>query len=69
MYDENIMKGLSLNQVVDQNKKLRTKIKILEKKLQTKDTLLQDSLACTFVACPCSSDSKDPNFQILFKLR
>jgi hypothetical protein len=33
MYDENIMKGLSLNQVIDQNKKLRTKNMILEKKL------------------------------------
>jgi len=62
MYDENITKGLTINQVVDQNKKLRTKITILEKKLKTKDALLQDSLACTFVACPCSSDSKDPNF-------
>ena len=62
MYDENITKGLTINQVSDQNRKLRTKIVILEKKLKTKDALLQDSLACTFVACPCSSDSKDPNF-------
>jgi len=62
MYDENITKGLTVNQISDQNRKLRTKIVILEKKLKTKDALLQDSLACTFVACPCSSDSKDPNF-------
>ena len=62
MYDENITKGLTINQVSDQNRKLRTKIVILEKKLKTKDALLQDSLACTFVACPCSADSKDPNF-------
>jgi hypothetical protein len=40
MYDENIMKGLTLNQVIDQNKKLRTKNMILEKKLKTKDALL-----------------------------
>ena len=41
----------------------------MEKKLTTQGLLLEDSLACTFVACPCSSESKDPNFRILFKLR
>jgi len=31
--------------------------------------LLADSLACTFVACPCSGDHKEANYQLLFKLR
>ena len=69
MYDENMLKGLTLCQVTDQNKKLRTKIAIMEKKMQKQSVLLEDSLACTFVACPCSSDSKDANYKILFKLR
>ena len=38
-------------------------------KLHVKDNLLQDSLNCTFVACPCSSNSKAPNMNLIFKLR
>ena len=64
-----MLKGLTLCQVTDQNKKLRTKLAIMESKMQKQAILLEDSLACTFVACPCSSESKDPNFKILFKLR
>ena len=38
-------------------------------KLQVKDNLLQDSLNCTFVACPCSQSAKVPNMNLIFKLR
>ena len=38
-------------------------------KLQVKDSLLQDSLNCTFVACPCSSNGNAPNMNLIFKLR
>ena len=38
-------------------------------KLVVKDNLLQDSLNCTFVACPCSSNAKAPNMNLIFTLR
>ena len=42
---------------------------VLERNLKAKDTLLQESLNCTFVACPCAQSSKQPNMQLVFKLR
>mmetsp|Transcript_26858 Transcript_26858/g.33414 ORF Transcript_26858/g.33414 Transcript_26858/m.33414 type:complete len:100 (+) Transcript_26858:198-497(+) len=38
-------------------------------KLKVKDNLLTDSLNCTFVACPCSQNSKMPNMSLIFNLR
>ena len=38
-------------------------------KLKVKDNLLQDSLNCTFVACPCSKSGNLPNMNLIFKLR
>ena len=54
---------------MDQNTKLKQEVKLLLKKLRVKDLLLEDSLACTFVACPCSENYKVHNYQIIFKLR
>ena len=44
-------------------------MQIMERKLVKKDKLLQDSLNCTFIACPCTGNSKAPNMQLVFKLR
>ena len=41
----------------------------MEKKLKQKEKLLQESLSCTFIACPCSSNNKAPNMELIFKLR
>ena len=41
----------------------------MEKKLSQKEKLLSESLNCTFIACPCSGNSKGPNMQLIFKLR
>lgn len=38
-------------------------------KLRIKDNLLEESLNCTFVACPCSQSAKAPNMNLIFKLR
>ena len=54
---------------MDENRKLKSQLNMAHHKLHVKDNLLQDSLNCTFVACPCSSNSKAPNMNLIFKLR
>ena len=49
--------------------RLKYEVKLLEKKLRVKDSLVEDSLACTFVACPCHENFKTHNSQIIFNLR
>ena len=54
---------------MDKIKRLEYENKLLLKKLRAKDKLLEDALACTFVACPCHENAKTHNSQVIFKLR
>jgi hypothetical protein len=69
LYDNSIRDRIENNRLSDQNTKLKAEIELLVRKLKKKDQLLEDSLACTFVACPCAEGHKSANVQILFKLR
>ena len=69
VYGCQLAKKLVTNKALDENQKLKKRLKMAEHKLSTKDSLLRDSLNCTFVACPCSQNSKMPNVNLIFKLR
>lgn len=60
---------MQLNRQIEENRKLRHHVILLQQKLHTKEQLLADSLNCTFVACPCASDGFHKNTQLIFKLR
>ena len=69
LYDASIQSKVMLNRQCDENRKLRHHVILLQQKLRTKQQLLEDSLNCTFVACPCDPDGKGSNNQLIFKLR
>ena len=69
LYDCQLASKIQTNQAMDENRKLKSQLNMAHHKLHVKDNLLQDSLNCTFVACPCSSNSKAPNMSLIFKLR
>ena len=37
--------------------------------MELKDKLMQDSLNCTFIACPCSDNANMPNVDTIFNMR
>ena len=59
-------KKLVTNHALDENRKLKKRLKMAEHKLSTKDSLLRDSLNYTFVTCSCSQNS---NINLILKLR
>ena len=60
--DECQMSGkLAMSRALDENRKLKSQLNTANQKLNTKTNLLDDNLNCTFVACPCSKNSKAPN--------
>jgi hypothetical protein len=69
LYYGSINSKIDLNREIEKNRKMRHDIVLLQQKLRTKDKLVQDSLNCTFVACPCSVEGKHENTRVLFKLR
>ena len=69
LYDCQLSSKIQTNKAMDENRKLKSQLNMAHHKLHVKDNLLQDSLNCTFVACPCTSNSKAPNMTLIFKLR
>ena len=69
LYDCQLASKIQTNQAMDENRKLKSQLNMARHKLHVKDNLLQDSLNCTFVASPCSYNSKAPNMMLIFKLR
>ena len=69
LYDCQLSAKLNSNMTMDENRRLKSQLMMAHQKLKTKDNLLQDSLNCTFVACPCSQNAKMPNMNLIFKLR
>ena len=69
LYDTSIAARQHEFRAMNENKRLKTQIQIMQQKLSKKDKLLQDSLNCTFIACPCTGSAKAPNMQLVFKLR
>ena len=65
LYDCQLSSKLATNRALDENRKLKSQLHMAEHKLRTKDNLLQDSLNCTFVACPCSQNAKAPNMNLI----
>lgn len=69
LYDNSIKEKISLNRALEKIDRLEYELKLMHKKLRVKESLVDDSLACTFVACPCHENHKTHNSQIIFTLR
>ena len=69
LFDSSIAAKQAEFRAMNENKRLRTQLHILERKLAKKEELLKDSLNCTFIACPCTGNSKAPNMELIFTLK
>jgi len=57
------------NRAIDENQKLKSQLNLAKHKMELKDKLMQDSLNCTFIACPCSDNANMPNVDTIFNMR